>query len=55
MIIDTMMFFLGVALFTLGPFIAVYSYYEGADGPTCFAVGMILFASGVGILAGFAA
>lgn len=55
MIIDTMMFFLGVALFTFGPFLAVYSYYEGADGPTCFAVGMIMFAAGIGILSGFAA
>lgn len=56
MMTDTLFFFIGVLLFVCGPFLAVYTYQEGsADGPTCFAFGMILFGVSIGLISGFAA
>lgn len=55
MISDVMIFFVGVLMFVCGPFLAVYSYSEGTlDGGEAFVAGMLLFAIGVGLIAGFA-
>lgn len=55
MISDVIIFFIGVLMFTCGPFLAVYSYSEGTiDGGEAFVAGMLLTAIGIGLIAGFA-
>lgn len=53
MIVDTFLFIGGVLGFVLGPFLGLYAYYEGLDGPTAFASSLVITCLGLGLLAGF--
>jgi hypothetical protein len=53
--VNTMIFLIGLMCTVGGPFAAVYAYYQGHDGPTCFAAMLIITVLGVGLLSGFAA
>jgi magnesium-transporting ATPase (P-type) len=53
---DINMLILMMGLFCMvgGPFLAIYAYYQGNDGPTCFAAMLIITVLGVGLVSGFA-
>jgi hypothetical protein len=55
MIVDQLLFLGGALMFILGPFLGLYAYYQGVDGPTAFASALIVTCTGIGLLAGFMA
>jgi len=45
----------GIFFFTLSPFLAVYSYYNGGSGPACAMAGVLGWMIGLGLISGFIA